>query len=125
LLLWTSTTAFLTLPGKNPVLFPDGGRLRIQITKARHSERTRYINRLPYDSRPKCFVGIRRWAKGDVTGENHSETTAVENATSPDGLSVESFDGGGFAGYLAPYALAALGSIAATVIFVKFVLMDY
>ena len=37
----------------------------------------------------------------------------------------ENFDGEGFAGYLASYALAALASIAVTAAFVKFVLMDY
>lgn len=36
-----------------------------------------------------------------------------------------SFDGQGFANYLAPYALALVGSIAVTALFVKFVLLDY
>mmetsp|Transcript_23130 Transcript_23130/g.37520 ORF Transcript_23130/g.37520 Transcript_23130/m.37520 type:complete len:117 (-) Transcript_23130:86-436(-) len=44
----------------------------------------------------------------------------VENNNSED-----NFDGKGFAGYLAPYAVALLGSIAVTAAFVKFVLMDY
>ena len=35
------------------------------------------------------------------------------------------FDGAGFAGYLAPYVLAALGSILVTGLFVKIVLLDY
>lgn len=35
------------------------------------------------------------------------------------------FDGEGFAGYLAPYALALLASIGVTWAFVKFVLLDY
>lgn len=34
-------------------------------------------------------------------------------------------DAGGFAGYLAPYALAAVASIGVTYAFVTFVLMDY
>lgn len=37
----------------------------------------------------------------------------------------DNFDGKGFAGYLAPYAVALIGSIAVTVAFVKFVLLDY
>ena len=35
------------------------------------------------------------------------------------------FDGGGFANYLAPYLLAFAASVAVTVGFLKFVLMDY
>lgn len=35
------------------------------------------------------------------------------------------FDGEGFAGYLLPYSLAFLASIAVTGAFVKFVLLDY
>lgn len=35
------------------------------------------------------------------------------------------FDGKGFAGYLAPYALALFASIGVTWAFVKFVLLDY
>ena len=37
----------------------------------------------------------------------------------------DNFDGKGFAGYLAPYAVALIGSIAVTGAFVKFVLLDY
>ena len=37
----------------------------------------------------------------------------------------DKFDGKGFAGYLATYAVALLGSIAVTAAFVKFVLLDY
>lgn len=37
----------------------------------------------------------------------------------------DNFDGKGFAGYLGPYAVAFVGSIAVTLGFVKFVLMDY
>ena len=40
-------------------------------------------------------------------------------------ITQENFDGKGFANYLAPYALTLLVSIAATALFVKFVLMDY
>ena len=38
---------------------------------------------------------------------------------------VDNFDGKGFAGYLAPYAVALIGSIAVTAAFFKFVLLDY
>lgn len=37
----------------------------------------------------------------------------------------DSFDGKGFAGYLAPYAIAFLAALGATAAFVKFVLLDY
>lgn len=37
----------------------------------------------------------------------------------------DNFDGKGFAGYLGPYAVAFVGSIAVTLGFIKFVLMDY
>lgn len=37
----------------------------------------------------------------------------------------DNFDGEGFAGYLAPYAIAVFASVAVTAAFVKFVLMDY
>ena len=51
-----------------------------------------------------------------------SEEDADNAAVSPDS---DNFDGKGFAGYLAPYALAVLASIAVTAAFVKFVLLDY
>lgn len=35
------------------------------------------------------------------------------------------FDGEGFAGYLAPYALAVVASILVTGAFLKFIMMDY
>ena len=37
----------------------------------------------------------------------------------------DTFDGQGFADYLAPYVLTAIASIVVTGLFVKFVLMDY
>lgn len=37
----------------------------------------------------------------------------------------DNFDGKGFANYLAPYALALVGSVAATAALFKFVLLDY
>jgi len=51
-----------------------------------------------------------------------SEEDADNTAVSPDS---DNFDGKGFAGYLAPYALAVLASIAVTAAFVKFVLLEY
>ena len=38
---------------------------------------------------------------------------------------VDSFDGKGFAGYLAPYALALVASVGVTLAFVNFVLLNY
>lgn len=57
-----------------------------------------------------------------ITDEN--ESVEVENSAESD-LEKSNFDGEGFAGYLAPYALALVASIAVTAAFVKFVLLDY
>jgi hypothetical protein len=53
----------------------------------------------------------------------NDDDAKVENdaSVSPKG----DFDGAGFVNYLAPYALALLGSIAVTAAFLKFVLLDY
>ena len=42
-----------------------------------------------------------------------------------DDTSADNFDGKGFANYLLPYAIALIGSIAATAAVFKFVLLDY
>jgi hypothetical protein len=55
--------------------------------------------------------------------ENENENDAQENDESVSAKG--DFDGKGFANYLAPYALALVGSIAVTVAFFKFVLLDY
>lgn len=57
--------------------------------------------------------------------------TILHNQQDDDGLqeSADEAKGGldaqGFAGYLAPYALAVIASIGVTVAFVKFVMLDY
>lgn len=57
--------------------------------------------------------------------------TFLQNQEDDDGLqeSTDEAKGGldaqGFAGYLAPYALAVIASIGVTVAFVKFVMLDY
>jgi hypothetical protein len=54
--------------------------------------------------------------------ENDDDTREEnDESVSPKG----DFDGEGFANYLAPYALALVGSIAVTAAFLKFVLLDY
>jgi hypothetical protein len=53
--------------------------------------------------------------------ENDDANKENEESVSPKG----DFDGAGFANYLAPYALALVGSIAVTAAFLKFVLLDY
>mmetsp|Transcript_310 Transcript_310/g.323 ORF Transcript_310/g.323 Transcript_310/m.323 type:complete len:124 (-) Transcript_310:27-398(-) len=50
---------------------------------------------------------------------------ADNNENDDDTSMSNGFDGEGFAGYLAPYALALIGSIVVTGAFFKFVLMDY
>lgn len=55
---------------------------------------------------------------------NENELVEVEDLSGSDAQK-SNFDGEGFAGYLAPYALAAVASIAVTAAFVKFVLLDY
>jgi hypothetical protein len=58
----------------------------------------------------------------DSNDEENDEQSASSNAALEED---SSFDGEGFANYLAPYALAAVGSILVTGAFVKFVLLDY
>jgi hypothetical protein len=53
--------------------------------------------------------------------ENDDADEGSDESVSPKG----DFDGAGFANYLAPYALALVGSIAVTAAFLKFVLLDY
>lgn len=52
------------------------------------------------------------------SGDDNDQPSPLEENAS-------NFDGEGFANYLAPYALAAVGSILITGLFVKFVLLDY
>lgn len=54
------------------------------------------------------------------SGDNDNQQVQVDDATRED-----NFDAQGFTGYLAPYALALVASIAVTAGFVKFVLLDY
>ena len=49
----------------------------------------------------------------------------IESKQNGSGVEEDSFDGGGFANYLGPYAIAFVGSIAVTAAFFKFVLMNY
>lgn len=55
---------------------------------------------------------------------DENELVEVEDLNGSDPQK-SNFDGEGFAGYLAPYALAMVASIAVTAAFVKFVLLDY
>mmetsp|Transcript_22877 Transcript_22877/g.33774 ORF Transcript_22877/g.33774 Transcript_22877/m.33774 type:complete len:108 (+) Transcript_22877:69-392(+) len=48
-----------------------------------------------------------------------------ENIDELDNTQSSGFDGQGFAGYLAPYALALLGSVLVTAIVFKFFFLDY
>jgi hypothetical protein len=57
------------------------------------------------------------------TNDDEKDEKSVSSSSAE--LEDSSFDGEGFANYLAPYALAAVGSILVTGAFVKFVLLDY
>mmetsp|Transcript_1796 Transcript_1796/g.2472 ORF Transcript_1796/g.2472 Transcript_1796/m.2472 type:complete len:105 (+) Transcript_1796:91-405(+) len=48
-----------------------------------------------------------------------------ENEDSPSDISSSGFDGQGFAGYLAPYAIALIGSVLVTALAFKFFFLDY
>lgn len=54
------------------------------------------------------------------SGDQDKEMPLAQGMTTND-----SFDGQGFANYLAPYALAVIASIVVTGLFIKFVLLDY
>mmetsp|Transcript_16927 Transcript_16927/g.28105 ORF Transcript_16927/g.28105 Transcript_16927/m.28105 type:complete len:117 (+) Transcript_16927:94-444(+) len=77
-------------------------------------------------TRSGCAVARRSPAKPTFLhsrAPNDDDDTALEEMDEPN--SEGGLDVGGFAGYLAPYALAAIASIGVTAAFVKFVLMDY
>ena len=54
--------------------------------------------------------------------EDHADAGTRDTELSDD---KDNFDGEGFANYLLPYAIALIGSIAATAAVFKFVLLDY
>lgn len=60
---------------------------------------------------------------GDVNVSTIGRSSVQEEKKNSNGK--EGFDALGFAGYLAPYALTLLLSIAVTGAFFKFVMMDY
>ncbi len=66
------------------------------------------------------------WAKlSDNDDEGDSNDDKVNDMNDVGNDDVDRMDLGGFANYLAPYALALIGSIAITAAFFKFVLLDY
>jgi hypothetical protein len=58
-----------------------------------------------------------------LVGGDDEDYRQVKKASSVE--EQDNFDSQGFAGYLAPYALAVVASVAVTAGFVKFVLLDY
>jgi hypothetical protein len=56
-----------------------------------------------------------------LSPQDDDDAAGLDDATNKEG----GFDAPGFAGYLAPYALAVIASVGATAVFVKFVMMDY
>lgn len=59
-----------------------------------------------------------------ATPDDDEAEKGVQTTSNGDGLA-DSFDGKGFAGYLAPYVLAFFLAVGVTAAFVKFVLLDY
>lgn len=57
--------------------------------------------------------------------DNPDADNTLYNEKDPSSDDPSGFDGEGFAGYLAPYAVALLGSIAVTFAVFKFFLLDY
>lgn len=62
------------------------------------------------------LVALYESSNGDDGDKNDNNQAAAAD---------DSFDGRGFANYLAPYALTLVASIVVTGLFVKFVLLDY
>jgi hypothetical protein len=57
--------------------------------------------------------------------QDETSSKDVTTTTNTKNDSDNNFDAAGFGGYLAPYALALIASVAVTGAFVKFVLLDY
>eukprot|EP00977_Amphora_coffeiformis_P016698 scaffold5237_cov179-Amphora_coffeaeformis.AAC.11 len=62
--------------------------------------------------------------KTELVVLSESEDSGSDEKSSLD-QGTSNFDGEGFVNYLAPYALAVVGSIVVTGLFVKFVMLDY
>eukprot|EP00525_Craspedostauros_australis_P006291 CAMPEP_0198121376 /NCGR_PEP_ID=MMETSP1442-20131203/31920_1 /TAXON_ID= /ORGANISM="Craspedostauros australis, Strain CCMP3328" /LENGTH=111 /DNA_ID=CAMNT_0043780165 /DNA_START=110 /DNA_END=445 /DNA_ORIENTATION=- len=71
-------------------------------------------------------VAAHRWhTTATIMTTSTSKRWMSQNDDEESSQDAAGFDGKGFAGYLAPYALTLVLSVAATAAFVKFVLMDY
>jgi hypothetical protein len=62
---------------------------------------------------------------GNNSNNNNSADVDDDSSTSSLANRNSTFDGAGFADYLAPYALALVASTLVTLAFFKFVLLDY
>lgn len=96
-----AVAAAFTIPSPSMIVF-ESPRLSQRTSGTRSSTLFR-----PH---PKVFSIL--WSEPD---ENTDVASTVE----------DSFDGKGFAKYLAPYMLTAIAGVLVTGLFVKFVLMDY
>jgi len=83
-------------------------------------------------ARATATRGVRgKTPKRTSRGRSFAKTNPLHTAAEDDESTAneveegKGFDGEGFAGYLAPYALALLASIAVTAGVFKFVLLDY
>jgi len=80
----------------------------------RHSsDKTSKLSHYPFEPNPSSSFSSSTKLWSNNNNDNGDDDT------------VDTFDGKGFANYLAPYALALIASIGVTVAFVKYVLMDF
>ena len=91
-------------------------------TKANNSNR-------PFETNPFIYGSAFNRHDGWVANGNGRRGGLVSRMAPPENENnntpVDNFDGEGFANYLLPYALALIGSLAATAVIFKFVLLDY
>eukprot|EP00957_Ditylum_brightwellii_P004472 340037-Ditylum_brightwellii.AAC.1 len=80
------------------------------------------ISRLPHISSTKLYAKLQDDNEDDWTESSGGDDVEEK---SMDDQNMDRMDLDGFTNYLAPYAIALLGSLAVTAAFFKFVLMDY
>lgn len=95
---------------------------RIQEVLSFQQRTTRKVFSAPTNANNKpAFTSPIKLVVNYQHGSLVSSMVPPENENEP----VDNFDGEGFANYLLPYALALVGSVAATAAIFKFVLLDY
>jgi len=77
------------------------------------------------ETMPQSFISLGKNSNVALRLSNVDNDENDDDALTSASSSTNGFDGEGFAGYLAPYVLALIGSILVTGAFLKFVLMNY